>query len=785
MPKEKRVQRACDQCNFRRVKCSHDQPCSNCRRYDVDCSYWKASRGIEASGSRIASLRRLRHGQDSNIAESPGPIFGSKSPFLVPSNQSTNSDQLSYNRSPNLVVENIGNNATTSSYVPRDEPQSAPNVPDPNKRQRSVQRIPQHARLELSASPMLDSASNLANLIESAFSELAPDVATQFRMPNLETPVAETVFNATNFSERSQFPDFGTFMDLSQSSLPLGTGPPNSSFMQNSYPTLASSYSHSGNNAASLEDIYSSDDEFSSFDVESSSLSDSVLIPRIAIFFERLHPIIPVFTRAWIFTRLDNSHQYSDRQFAAMLLSMSSLSLIQPVHSSEGSDFKSNTKCAVRLLKECIHVRSVSTFGKKPTLDMVLTSFYMFACFFGLHEDDSAWFRLREAITLGQILKLHDPSAYESLDHDERERRLRTYWILAITERAVALQRGHSIGILGHPSESMKSISQRFNIGELDDFPSSQLRLFDSVDEDFVDCWNGHCAGEKCHKLHANKALSLNSSFDNSEVIGSTKAPNSEQRGSTVSERSAECHGTVDSRTPSRSKRRHTELQRADVEVTRHWLLNRLWYVCLTHGLIAVDTPHSSLQPDYPITIARNMLVICEDLTLISMEANGLGFCEKLYDIVRTLVIVCHMFSEESSEISKARGFGDKARDADNNFRQNQNDISINAQMQVSHLLADEIDARNATLEQNHPKSISQDLPSGSHISSSIASEQRQDDCAQPTPSFSQLLPSQYTTVQDIFNGYLSVFRRFRAGDHQFLAKLIETMRDLSLDINE
>lgn len=417
------------------MKCSHDQPCNNCRRYDVDCTYWKASRGIEASGRRIASLKRLRHGPDSNGCDSPGAISGSNLPSLVQSGLSPNPNGTNYNLSPNVIVESIGNNAATRSCIPRDGQQSAPNVPDPNRRQRNVHRIPQNARFELAAGPMLDPASTLANLIESAFSELAPDAATQFRMPNLEIPVAETVFNTSNSSERSQFPDFGTFMDLSLSSLPLGTTPPNSSFMRDSNPTFASSDPPSGNDVASLEELDSSDDESSSFDVETLSLSDSVLIPRIAIFFERLHPIIPVFTRAWLFTRLDNSHQYSDRQFAAMLLSMSSLSLIQPVHSSEGSNFKSNSNCAVKLLKESIRVRSVPTFGRRPTLDMVLTSFYMFACFFGLHEDDSAWFRLREAITLAQILKLHDPSAYESLDHDERERRLRTYWILAITER--------------------------------------------------------------------------------------------------------------------------------------------------------------------------------------------------------------------------------------------------------------------------------------------------------------------------------------------------------------
>ncbi|KAM3581906.1 hypothetical protein VKS41_006062 [Umbelopsis sp. WA50703] len=444
MPKEKRIQRACDQCNFRRVKCSHDQPCNNCRRYDIDCTYWKAARGIEASGSRIASLKRLRHGQGINIFESSASLSGSNCPSLVTSNSSSNVSRTTYNHSPTSAVETIRNNTTTSSNVARNEQQSVPKEPDVNNQsspsgtqndgQRNVQRIPQHTRVEHSVNPMLDSTSSFATLIESAFSEVAPDVATLFRLPNLEIPVAETVFNAATFSERSQFSDFGTFMDLSLSSLPLGTAP-NSNFIQRPNPTIASSDSSSSNALASLENIDNSDDELSSFDVESSSLSDSILIPRIAIFFERLHPIIPVFTRAWLFTRLDKSHQYTDRQFAAMLLAMSSLSLIQPVHSSAGSNMKLNTKCAVNLLKECVRIRSVPTFGKKPTLDMVLTSFYMFACFFGLEEDESAWFRLREAITLGQILKIHEPSAYESLDHDERERRLRTYWILAITER--------------------------------------------------------------------------------------------------------------------------------------------------------------------------------------------------------------------------------------------------------------------------------------------------------------------------------------------------------------
>lgn len=262
-------------------------------------------------------------------------------------------------------------------------------------------------------------------------------------------------------------------------------------------------------------------------------------------------------------------------------------------------------------------------------------------------------------------------------------------------------------------------------------------------------------------------------------------ASNFDQRGNHATEHSSESNGGSDSRSPWTSKRRRSELQWADVEVTRHWLLNRLWYVCLSHGLIAVDTPHSPLRPDYPITIARDMLVICNDLSLNSMEANGIGFLEKLYDIVRTLVTVRHMFPDQNSDIMKTAGSGHSVRDVDNATRQNQTDISTNAQMHVSHLLAAQMDSTDTTSMQSQPKTTFTHMLSDTRISSSISTGRSQDNNVQPTSPSSQPLPLKYPTVQDIFNGYLSVFRRFRAGDHHFLPKLIGTMRDLSLEIKE
>ncbi len=65
---------------------------------------------------------------------------------------------------------------------------------------------------------------------------------------------------------------------------------------------------------------------------------------------------------------------------------------------------------------------------------------------------------VREAVTLGYLLRIHETSSYENLDKDEQERRLRAYLLLAITERAYAIQSGSSITFRGNPRKATDSI---------------------------------------------------------------------------------------------------------------------------------------------------------------------------------------------------------------------------------------------------------------------------------------------------------------------------------------
>lgn len=164
-------------------------------------------------------------------------------------------------------------------------------------------------------------------------------------------------------------------------------------------------------------------------------LSDSHLIPAIGTFFERLHPIMPIFTRSWILDRIDKDQHRSQSSLAGMLLALSSLAKIQPVKATDRTSRTKRNEEARALLEQSVKVRANVLVGQTHSLDEVLASFYTFATLFGMQEHNAATFRLREAITLAQLMKLNVHESYMFLDHAEQGRRLRTYWLLCITER--------------------------------------------------------------------------------------------------------------------------------------------------------------------------------------------------------------------------------------------------------------------------------------------------------------------------------------------------------------
>ncbi|PKS11113.1 hypothetical protein jhhlp_002874 [Lomentospora prolificans] len=101
----------------------------------------------------------------------------------------------------------------------------------------------------------------------------------------------------------------------------------------------------------------------------------------------------------------------------------------------------SNLIASTLLLEEAMRVRNGYEYLDTPTLNSIATSYFFFACNYGVESHSKAWYYLREASTMMHMLDMHKEETYLQWDPVEASRRRRLYWLIFSTERAYALQR--------------------------------------------------------------------------------------------------------------------------------------------------------------------------------------------------------------------------------------------------------------------------------------------------------------------------------------------------------
>ena len=646
-----------------------------------------------------------------------------------------------------------------------------------------------------------------------SFSQLAPDVAASLRLPDFGTSLADSYLNPQQGSDRRR----NVLLEMNAGAVPSDSAHYPGNGMAGHTNGYGNSYDAYGNGGSQARQTFldvlgqnsqlhgghsstpgsatQSENDFAAN--EPHPLSDSVLIPSIAIFFERLQSIMPVFTRAWIFGKIDRGEHRTDPQLGAMLIALSAFALCQPVDSADPVDSSSRKRRVRRLLEESVKMRNSAFLGSHPSLEAIMASFFIFGTLFGLGEENAAWFRLREAVTLGYLLRIHETSSYENLDKDEQERRLRAYLLLAITERAYAIQSGSSITFRGNPRKATDSIRRKFDVSQLQDFPNLQSRLFDVVDEKFVDCWNRKCPGPGCDYLDANRAIQLHRAIKESdedeqkekELFHRDRAGGgARRRESLYNDRRHHPYGghhyasgpkledfksgLNGPHAGTKSDWDKSKVQKADVEVTRQWLLNRLWMTCRSHNLLTADAPEDPLRIDYAIDIARETLRVCNSLSLRSMEAHGIGLTRKLNDIAQTLVIVCRDYPAIAMSVPFE---GDP--------------IKTDPTLFGPYFGPSPPDASGASGSQHHqsPQSTINSGVGGGNVdtagdhSSINAANNNNANSAGP---LSNVVPlekafSPSYAIEAILHKYLDIFKRFRGGDHPYLPLLVEAVKEL------
>lgn len=162
------------------------------------------------------------------------------------------------------------------------------------------------------------------------------------------------------------------------------------------------------------------------------------LIPAcLDLFTEHIYPIMPLIHMPTLRASIHRPLEMSEKNLLYALCALTSTHMSgKIIQAPETSSWEATGRF---FLDECLLVRQSYDFVEDKTLSAVISSYFVSTAFFEINQSRKSWYYLREAMTLGQDLGLHNEKSYVGLPEAESLCRRRTFWILYITERYVCV----------------------------------------------------------------------------------------------------------------------------------------------------------------------------------------------------------------------------------------------------------------------------------------------------------------------------------------------------------
>jgi hypothetical protein len=345
----------------------------------------------------------------------------------------------------------------------------------------------------------------------------------------------------------------------------------------------------------------------------------------LALFFRHVYPTMPILHKGRLLESVTCEIDQSTELYC-LVLSLCAFMVIQPGMPVVGSPVRFSfdservlpyrtAAAATIFLDEILRLRTSTEHVEHPTVHAIQTSFFLFACYFGLEKHHRAWYHLREATTLAQMIGMQDDRSYLAGSSIDNILKRRLYWLLFVTERAYALQRHRPLTL--HATIALPTLQE---VGEeslvIEGF-LQMINLFRPFDDTFVGLWNQ--ARNDCSTAWLAQL---------------------QQRLSNAVPLRLSC----------------TETQAADIVTTQQWLRTIIWQLSITNGYLSSTSSNASMTFRYPIDIAKDMMINVRELPLHALEVHGIGLIEKLFDVACTVadVIACVPLDRKTIEVGPA-----------------------------------------------------------------------------------------------------------------------------------
>ncbi|EAW12051.1 putative C6 zinc finger domain protein [Aspergillus clavatus NRRL 1] len=319
------------------------------------------------------------------------------------------------------------------------------------------------------------------------------------------------------------------------------------------------------------------------------------LIPKYMAF---VYPFNPIMTDEEI--RESIRKMDGDRDHAAFVHAFTGVTIdltqsnVATSHVSEQID---------ELARRAIELRTSLLPGFRPSILRAVTSVYIQMLYMSLGQYDLGFYYLREAISMVHMLRIQDKAVMASLDLAERSRRQRLYWLCFIHERFMSIFHFSPATLSPYaqfPEEDVgldPGISQGW---------TQVIKTFLLLEPTFISLWIG----------------------DRSQVTVAWV----EQK-----------HRELEDELWELEVSSLTDMQQADLVVTRQWMRTLLWQMAMSNCLLSSHASCPSLSLEMPLRLSSQLRQFLTRISQNTVQIHGSSLLSKLLEIINTIAdVVIH-----------------------------------------------------------------------------------------------------------------------------------------------
>ncbi|KAL4968347.1 uncharacterized protein BDV14DRAFT_212055 [Aspergillus stella-maris] len=321
----------------------------------------------------------------------------------------------------------------------------------------------------------------------------------------------------------------------------------------------------------------------------------------IDIYRSQLYTVWPVVSTNALKAQLGDATNTEAYALAAALCAATLAQMRLPGHTSAQESVLTTSADFVRV---CLSLRTEYSHQSSASLESLLTSLFLHMYYANVDQTSLATFALRDAVTHAHLLNLGVEQTQNG-HIEERQCRLRVYWVLLMTERTFCMQHDFPITL-----QAIDDLPVPVEDGDSD--PAllagfcSLVRLFTQVDGPLVQA----------------PYLSPTPMYSRAKI------------------------GDIQRELLSRATRDPNieEVQMVDIWITMAWLSSLLWQYSASHFMLRHGSETSSsdefFSPSYPFVIAKNFLSLVCGASLDSIRPHGCGMEIKLFQLANSLIDV-------------------------------------------------------------------------------------------------------------------------------------------------